>query len=118
MCRGEVGEDRVAALGAWLCPLWEEYERESSERREREAREKEEAEAEDKGRREREARERERREMSEWRPKPLVVISNYETNNLKLLRHAVRFQTSLRSGSVLLAMACCAMPTLAGWPAG
>jgi hypothetical protein len=101
VCRGEVGEDRVAALGAWLCPLWEEYERESSDRRRREAREKEEAEAEDRGRREREAKERERIEMSEWRPKPLVVISNYETNNLKLLRHAVSHKIALFSDASL-----------------
>lgn len=89
VCRGEVGEDRVEKLHGWLRPLWDDYEQEKGERREREAREREEADAGERERRERERLERERREMSEWRPRPLVVVHCYETSNLKLLRHAV-----------------------------
>jgi hypothetical protein len=80
----------MVLLEQWLKPLREQHLRAKEEETARSRDRQEQAEREEKERREREKNEKKLKEMADFKPMPLVVIYDYENDNVKLLRHAVR----------------------------
>jgi hypothetical protein len=82
-------QDRLLLLEQWLEPLRNQHAKTVEEEKARSQDRQAQAEKEERVRKEKERYDKELKEMAEFRPVPLVVIHDYENDNLKLLRHAV-----------------------------